>query len=239
MGHTHMPFDRLVGGRRAVNPGSVGMSYGRARCLLGLARTGHHVAVHGVRRAAGRRADPVRWAPRRGRLGGRVRPGAARRRGGAGGVHRPGRPIAMQPVPVAGVILVERRELVATRRGGPQDGATQRPRAGSCQVPVTVRASVVATSTMGTPSSPRVANCRADTSMPRPGSAPTAGWPTTPTAAPSDQHWCRPAASSRMSRPRRPAARSRGTPAGVDQVARPPARRRPPRGGWPRRCPRR
>jgi predicted phosphodiesterase len=28
MGHTHMPFDRLVGGRRAVNPGSVGMSYG-------------------------------------------------------------------------------------------------------------------------------------------------------------------------------------------------------------------
>jgi predicted phosphodiesterase len=28
MGHTHMPFDRLVDGRRVVNPGSVGMSYG-------------------------------------------------------------------------------------------------------------------------------------------------------------------------------------------------------------------
>jgi predicted phosphodiesterase len=30
LGHTHMPFDRLVGGRPAVNPGSVGMSYGVA-----------------------------------------------------------------------------------------------------------------------------------------------------------------------------------------------------------------
>jgi predicted phosphodiesterase len=27
-GHTHMPFDRLVGGRRVVNPSSVGMPYG-------------------------------------------------------------------------------------------------------------------------------------------------------------------------------------------------------------------
>jgi putative phosphoesterase len=27
-GHTHMPFDRLAAGRRAVNPGSVGMPYG-------------------------------------------------------------------------------------------------------------------------------------------------------------------------------------------------------------------
>ncbi len=27
-GHTHMPFDRLAGGRRIVNPGSVGMPYG-------------------------------------------------------------------------------------------------------------------------------------------------------------------------------------------------------------------
>jgi predicted phosphodiesterase len=27
-GHTHMPFDRLAGGRRFVNPGSVGMPYG-------------------------------------------------------------------------------------------------------------------------------------------------------------------------------------------------------------------
>jgi predicted phosphodiesterase len=28
LGHTHMPFDRLAAGRRAVNPGSVGMPYG-------------------------------------------------------------------------------------------------------------------------------------------------------------------------------------------------------------------
>jgi predicted phosphodiesterase len=28
VGHTHMPFDRLAAGRRAVNPGSVGMPYG-------------------------------------------------------------------------------------------------------------------------------------------------------------------------------------------------------------------
>lgn len=27
-GHTHMPFDRLVNGRRVLNPGSVGMAYG-------------------------------------------------------------------------------------------------------------------------------------------------------------------------------------------------------------------
>jgi predicted phosphodiesterase len=27
-GHTHMPFDRLTGGRRVINPGSVGMPYG-------------------------------------------------------------------------------------------------------------------------------------------------------------------------------------------------------------------
>ncbi|KAA9150840.1 metallophosphoesterase family protein [Amycolatopsis acidicola] len=29
LGHTHMPFDRLAEGRRFVNPGSVGMPYGR------------------------------------------------------------------------------------------------------------------------------------------------------------------------------------------------------------------
>src|SRR5690606_8949682 len=28
-GHTHMPFQRLVDGRLVVNPGSVGMPYGR------------------------------------------------------------------------------------------------------------------------------------------------------------------------------------------------------------------
>ncbi|HET9944035.1 MAG TPA: metallophosphoesterase family protein, partial [Actinomycetes bacterium] len=38
MGHTHMPFDRLVDRRRVVNAGSVGMSYGTdgaAWALLG------------------------------------------------------------------------------------------------------------------------------------------------------------------------------------------------------------
>jgi predicted phosphodiesterase len=28
VGHTHMPFDRLAGGRRMINPGSVGLGYG-------------------------------------------------------------------------------------------------------------------------------------------------------------------------------------------------------------------
>jgi putative phosphoesterase len=38
VGHTHMPFDRLAGGRRVVNPGSVGLGYGHpgaAWALLG------------------------------------------------------------------------------------------------------------------------------------------------------------------------------------------------------------
>jgi putative phosphoesterase len=30
LGHTHMPFQRLVAGRRVINPGSIGMPYGRA-----------------------------------------------------------------------------------------------------------------------------------------------------------------------------------------------------------------
>jgi predicted phosphodiesterase len=30
VGHTHMPFDRLAGGRRVINAGSVGMQYGHA-----------------------------------------------------------------------------------------------------------------------------------------------------------------------------------------------------------------
>jgi diadenosine tetraphosphatase ApaH/serine/threonine PP2A family protein phosphatase len=30
LGHTHMPFARLASGRMIVNPGSVGMPYGRA-----------------------------------------------------------------------------------------------------------------------------------------------------------------------------------------------------------------
>jgi predicted phosphodiesterase len=48
LGHTHMPFDRLAGERRFVNPGSVGLAYGHAGAawaLLGpdvvLRRTGY------------------------------------------------------------------------------------------------------------------------------------------------------------------------------------------------------
>ena len=52
LGHTHMPFDRLAAGRRAVNPGSVGMPYGHdgaAWALLGpevaLRRTSYDTAA--------------------------------------------------------------------------------------------------------------------------------------------------------------------------------------------------
>src|SRR4029453_12198344 len=36
LGHTHMPFDRLANRRRFVNPGSVGMPYGRRGALWAL-----------------------------------------------------------------------------------------------------------------------------------------------------------------------------------------------------------
>jgi predicted phosphodiesterase len=61
LGHTHMPFDRLAGGRRFVNPGSVGMAYGHdgaAWALLGpdvtLRRTAYdaRAAAEAVRAAA-------------------------------------------------------------------------------------------------------------------------------------------------------------------------------------------
>jgi predicted phosphodiesterase len=61
LGHTHMPFDRLAGGRRFVNPGSVGMAYGHsgaAWALLGpdvtLRRTAYdtEAAAAAVRAAA-------------------------------------------------------------------------------------------------------------------------------------------------------------------------------------------
>ncbi len=39
-GHTHMPFARLVAGRLVVNPGSVGMSYGRPGAHWALLRDG-------------------------------------------------------------------------------------------------------------------------------------------------------------------------------------------------------
>ena len=69
MGHTHMPFDRLVDGRRAVNPGSVGMSYGApGACwaLLGptveLRRTAYDVEAAAARIRAGGHPDAAAWA---------------------------------------------------------------------------------------------------------------------------------------------------------------------------------
>ena len=61
LGHTHMPFVRLAAGRLVVNPGSVGMPYGRPgahRALLGpgvelrvtsydTAAAGEALAAHG------------------------------------------------------------------------------------------------------------------------------------------------------------------------------------------------
>jgi predicted phosphodiesterase len=68
-GHTHMPFDRLVGGRRVVNPGSVGMAYGPPGAywaVLGptvqLIRTGYDVRSAAARIAAGRYPGAADWA---------------------------------------------------------------------------------------------------------------------------------------------------------------------------------
>jgi predicted phosphodiesterase len=69
MGHTHMPFDRLVDGRRVVNPGSVGMPYGVAGAcwaLLGptvqLRSTAYDVEAAVVRITAGGHPDAAAWA---------------------------------------------------------------------------------------------------------------------------------------------------------------------------------
>lgn len=69
LGHTHMPFDRLVDGRRVVNPGSVGMSYGApGACwaLLGpgvdLRRTAYDPEVAAARIAAGPHPAAAAWA---------------------------------------------------------------------------------------------------------------------------------------------------------------------------------
>lgn len=69
LGHTHMPFDRLVDGRRVVNPGSVGMSYGApGACwaLLGptvqLRRTAYDVEAAAGRIRAGGHPDAAAWA---------------------------------------------------------------------------------------------------------------------------------------------------------------------------------
>ena len=69
LGHTHMPFDRLVDGRRVINAGSVGMSYGgpgACWALLGptvaLRRTRYDVAAATARIAASRHPDGAGWA---------------------------------------------------------------------------------------------------------------------------------------------------------------------------------
>jgi predicted phosphodiesterase len=69
MGHTHMPFDRLVGGRRAVNPGSVGMSYGvpgACWALLGpditLRSTAYDAELAAARIRSGGHPDAAAWA---------------------------------------------------------------------------------------------------------------------------------------------------------------------------------
>jgi predicted phosphodiesterase len=69
MGHTHMPFDRLVDGRRAVNPGSVGMSYGvpgACWALLGpditLRSTAYDVELAAARIRSGGHRDATAWA---------------------------------------------------------------------------------------------------------------------------------------------------------------------------------
>jgi predicted phosphodiesterase len=68
-GHTHMPFDRLAGGRRVVNPGSVGMPYGHPGAgwaLLGpdvaLRRTMYDAAAAARIIEASGYADAQQWA---------------------------------------------------------------------------------------------------------------------------------------------------------------------------------
>jgi predicted phosphodiesterase len=68
LGHTHMPFDRLVDRRRAVNAGSVGMSYGTAGAswaLLGptvqLRTTPYDVAAAAARIGASDYAGVEEW----------------------------------------------------------------------------------------------------------------------------------------------------------------------------------
>ena len=68
-GHTHMPFDRLLGGRRILNPSSVGMPYGHPGAgwaLLGpdvtLRQTRYDAEAAGAAIRAGRYADAQAWA---------------------------------------------------------------------------------------------------------------------------------------------------------------------------------
>jgi predicted phosphodiesterase len=69
LGHTHMPFDRLAGRRRAINPGSVGMPYGHAGAawaLLGpdvtLRKTDYDTAAAAREIGASKLPDAAEWA---------------------------------------------------------------------------------------------------------------------------------------------------------------------------------
>jgi len=68
-GHTHMPFDRLTGPRRVVNPSSVGMPYGHPGAgwaLLGpdvtLRRTLYDVQAAAEVIGASRHPGAQQWA---------------------------------------------------------------------------------------------------------------------------------------------------------------------------------
>src|SRR6266516_3308872 len=63
-GHTHMPFDRLAGGRRIVNPGSVGMPYGPPGSAAYWALLGPDVTLRRTpydAHAAAERMRPSAW----------------------------------------------------------------------------------------------------------------------------------------------------------------------------------
>ena len=70
-GHTHMPFVRLVNRRLVINPGSIGMPYGRSGGSWALLRDGavslHHTEINveaaiGELVAASTYPDPQEWA---------------------------------------------------------------------------------------------------------------------------------------------------------------------------------
>lgn len=68
-GHTHMPYDRLVDRRRAINPGSVGMAYGPPGAywaILGpvveLRRTAYDVRAAAARIASSPYPSAAAWA---------------------------------------------------------------------------------------------------------------------------------------------------------------------------------
>jgi hypothetical protein len=69
LGHTHMPFDRLVTGRRVVNPGSVGMAYGPPGAYwavlaptVELRRTSYDAEAAAARIRAGDHPQAAAWA---------------------------------------------------------------------------------------------------------------------------------------------------------------------------------